>query len=413
MTYGLVGKSLSHSYSKIIHEKLGAYDYDLYNMSFEELKKILKSKNFKGLNVTMPYKKAVFPYCDQLSNAAKKIGSVNTLIVDEQNILTGYNTDYLGLMYTINRSGISLKNKKVIILGNGGTSSTAQVLSKDLSAKEILVVSSRGTLNYKTIYDHSNADIIINTTPVGMYPKNDERLIKVHKFRNLSGVIDVVYNPLYTNLILDAKKQHVPIAGGLPMLVAQAKASAELFKKTKLNDILIEKILKELYIKICNPVLIGMPGSGKTEIGKLISQKIGKTFIDTDDEIEKKCQIKIPAILEKYGEKEFRSLESSALKDFGKLNNLCISTGGGAVLEENNYFSLKQNGRIYWIKRNLSLLEREGRPLSKNLKALEKLYQTRIPLYQSFNDKIVDNNGSLENTITEILKDFYSCTYEL
>ncbi len=412
MTYGLVGKNLSHSYSKIIHEKLGTYDYNLYSISFEELEKTLKLKNFKGLNVTMPYKKMVLPYCDQLSDTAKKIGSVNTLIVDNQNTLTGYNTDYFGLMYTINRSGISLKNKKIIILGSGGTSSTAQVLSKDLDAKEILVVSSRGTLNYETIYDHSNADIIINTTPVGMYPKNDERLIKVHKFKNLSGVIDVVYNPLYTNLLLDAKKQRIPIAGGLPMLVAQATASSELFKKTKLNDILIEKVLKELYLKLCNLVLIGMPGSGKTEIAKLISQKIQKTFIDTDDKIEKKCRIKIPEIFEKYGEKEFRSLESSTLRNFGKSNSLCISTGGGAVLEESNYFSLKQNGRIYWIKRSLNLLEKKDRPLSKNLKALEKLYKIRLPLYQSFSNKIVSNNGSLENTLNEILEDFYSSTYE-
>lgn len=410
MEYGLVGENLSHSYSKIIHEKFGLYKYALHSVSLSELKNVLKCKNFKGLNVTIPYKKAVIPFCDNVDITAKRIGSVNTLIVDAKNTLTGYNTDYFGLKYTINRSNISLKNKKVLILGDGGTCATAQALATDLQAKEILIVSINGVLNYKNVYEHLNTDIIINTTPVGMYPNNGEKLINIAKFKNLSGVIDVIYNPFYTSLILEAKKHKIPVAGGLPMLIAQAKTSAELFKNIKLDDSLIERIIKELVMKLSNIIFIGMPGSGKTTVGRAVAKKLERKFIDIDFEIEKTCQMKIPEIFQTYGEKEFRKIECNILKNYGKMNSLVISTGGGAVLNIKNHLYLTQNGRIYWINKDLNLLETKGRPLSKNLNELQKMYQIRKPLYEIFSNKVINNNSFIESTIQQILDDFYENT---
>jgi len=410
LEYGLIGENLAHSYSKIIHEKFGLYKYNLHSVSIDEIKDILISKNFKALNVTIPFKKTVIPYCDKLSSTAEKIGSVNTLIVDENNQLCGDNTDYYGLKYTIERSNIVLKNKKVIILGNGGTSVTAKTLSQDLGAKEIITVSRSERVNYKNIYEHYDADVIINTTPVGMYPNNDESLIDLNKFKNLTGVIDVIYNPFYTNLILKAKNMNIPFAGGLPMLVAQAKAFAELVTGIKLDNSIVEKTIKELVLELSNIVLIGMPGSGKTTLGGLVAEKSGKKFIDIDSEIEDSFGLTIPEIFDKYGEKEFRLIESKILKNNGKQNNLVISTGGGVVLDKNNYANIKQNGVIYWVKRNLDLLETIGRPLSKNLYELEKIYSERKSLYQTFCDRIIENNSSPNDTAGQILEDFYENT---
>lgn len=407
MEYGLIGENLSHSYSKIIHEHFGLYKYILYNMSLNELENFLKTKKFKGINITIPYKKTAVIFCDKLDITAKKIGSVNTLIVDINNNVIGYNTDYYGLKYTIERSNIFLKNKKVIILGNGGTSATAKALATDLQAKEILVVSRDGLINYNTIYNYLDADIIINTTPVGMYPNSKEKLIDISRFKNLSGLIDVIYNPFYTSLMLDAKTHNVPVAGGFPMLIAQAKASAEIFKDISLDNSLIENTVKKLFIELSNIVLVGMPGSGKTTVGKIIAKKLNKRFIDIDFEIEKIYQMNITEIFKTFGEKEFRKAESDLLKKYGKKNNIVISTGGGAVLNLENYISLIQNGRIYWINRELNLLETEGRPLSGKLSELENIYQVRKSLYEFFSDKIIDNNSSIKITIQKILDDFY------
>lgn len=406
MQCGLVGKNLTHSYSKLIHGKLGSYKYELCSVCPQELENLIKSKNFIGLNVTMPYKKNVMKYCEELDGIAQKIGSVNTLAF-ENGALKGFNTDYFGLSYALNRSGISLKNKKVIIMGNGGVSATVQVLARDLGAREVLVCSSRSDFNYKNIYGRSDAEIIINATPVGMYPHSEEKLINITKFKNLSGFADLIYNPFYTRLMLDAKKMGADVCGGLAMLVAQAKASSEIFMKVKLKDDLIEKIIKEIYFKMANIVLIGMPGSGKTAIGKVLAEKIGKKFIDSDFEIEKLCGLSIPKIFEIKGESEFRKLENDILKKICQKTGAVLSVGGGAVLTQDAYEILKQNAEIYQIKRDLNLLEMSGRPLSKSKAEVEKIYKKRKPIYEKFQNGAIENDGSIENAAQKILEDFY------
>ncbi len=408
MEYGLIGENLSHSFSEFIHREFNLYNYKLYNLSENELDTILKSRKFKGLNITIPYKKAVIKYCDVLDETVKKIGSANTLVI-KNDYLKAYNTDYLGLKYTVDRSNIFLKNKKVMILGSGGTSLTARALSEDLGASEIITVSRslNEKINYSNIYDYNFVDVIINTTPVGMYPNNLCELVDVGKFKNLSGVVDVIYNPLKSKLLMKSKELKIPIAGGLPMLVAQAKASAEIFSGEKIDNVIIEKIIKKLCFKISNVVLVGMPGCGKTTLSKIISDKLSKKFIDTDQEIQKYFQEKISEIFEIYGEEKFREAEIEIIKKYGKENNLVLSTGGGAVINKENYYSLKQNSRIYWIERDLNKLDTKNRPLSKNLNEIKKIYESRKIMYKNFSDKIIFNNERLEDAAQEILEDFY------
>lgn len=408
MEYGLIGENLSHSFSKFIHSEFNLYNYNLYNLSENELDVVLKSKKFKGLNITIPYKKSVIKYCDVLDETVKKIGSANTLVIKNDR-LKAYNTDYFGLKYTIDRSNIFLKNKKVMILGSGGTSLTARALAEDLGTSEIITVSRslNEKINYSNIYDYNFVDVLINTTPVGMYPNNLCELVDISKFKNLSGVVDVIYNPLKSKLLMESKELKIPIAGGLPMLVAQAKASAEIFSGEKIDDSIIEKIIKKLCFKISNIVLVGMPGCGKTTLSKILSDKLSKKFVDTDQEIQKYFQEKISKIFEIYGEEKFREAETEIIKKYGKENNLILSTGGGAVVGSENYYSLKQNSRIYWIKRDLNKLDTKNRPLSKNLNEIKKIYESRKLMYENFSDKIVFNNERLEDAAQKILEDFY------
>ena len=408
MEYGLIGENLSHSFSEFIHSEFNLYNYKLYNLSEDELDVILKSKKFKGLNVTIPYKKAVIKYCDVLDETVKKIGSANTLDI-KNNCLKAYNTDYFGLKYTMDRSNIFLKNKKIMILGSGGTSLTARALAEDLGASEIITVSRSldEKVNYINIYDYNFVDIIINTTPVGMYPNNLCELVDISRFKNLSGVVDVIYNPLKSKLLMKSKELKIPTAGGLPMLVAQAKASAEIFSGVEIDDLIIEKIIKKLCFKISNIALIGMPGCGKTTLSKILSDKLSKKFIDIDQEIQKYFQEKISDIFKIHGEEKFREAETEIIKKCGKENNFILSTGGGAVINKENYYPLKQNSRIYWIKRDLNKLDTKNRPLSKNLNEIKKIYESRKLMYENFSDKIIFNNGNLEDAAQKILEDFY------
>jgi shikimate dehydrogenase len=411
MEYGLVGEKLSHSLSERIHKEFGLYDYSLCEVNKQELDSLLKARSFRGLNVTIPYKQTVIPYCDKLSKVAKQIGSVNTLVVDNGRKLIGYNTDYLGFIYMVRRTEFSFINKKVLVLGSGGTSLTARAAAKNIGAREIIVVSRKSKVNYSNVYNNSDVDVIINTTPVGMFPNNGGRLLDLTKFNKLSGVIDVIYNPMRTDLILQAMKLKIPCTGGLPMLAAQAQASAELFSGEKLDNNIIEKILQKLTREFTNIVLIGMPGNGKTNIGKSIAEKLHRECVDIDEEVEKMAGMSIPEIFRTHGEAYFRNIECKAAAQAGKRQGIIIACGGGTVLRTENILPLKQNGRIYYIKRNLNDLCMENRPLSTDITALKEMEQTRMPVYEKISDCEITNNATIADATERLVSDFHKNIY--
>ena len=406
MEYGLIGESLKHSYSKEIHNKLSDYDYRIINLSRDEFDSFINEHRFKGINVTIPYKIRVMPFCATLSERAKRVGSVNTVTVDSTGKLHGYNTDYAGFVYMAKRAGISFENKNVVILGSGGTSLTAQAVVEDHGAKNTVVVSRTGKYNYENISELYGYDVIINTTPVGMYPKNGESLIDLTKFTNCCGVIDVIYNPLYTALLQSAQRLNIPCTNGLSMLVAQAKYARDIFMGEKTDDAEIERVYREMTNEFSNIVIIGMPGSGKTTAGKLLAKKLNRKFVDMDAYIEEKCGITIPEIFKQYGEVYFRDAESEAAEYLGKEHGLVISTGGGTVIRENNINALRQNGKTVWIKRDIEKLSMNGRPLSTDLAAVKKLYIEREKYYSLCSDICIDNNGkSPDIAVKKILEE--------
>ncbi len=400
---GLLGRTLGHSYSPQIHGELGDYEYLLYEKEPEELDAFLKSGSFDGLNVTIPYKKAVIPYCTELSDTAKAIGSVNTLVRRADGTLYGDNTDAFGMKSLILQGGISVAGKKALVLGSGGTSLTARAVLQEMGAKTIVVISRNGEDNYGNLSRHSDAEIIVNTTPVGMYPHNGEQALDLRQFPRLSGVVDVIYNPARTALLLQAEELGIPHAGGLYMLVAQAKASAEAFAGKAIDDSEIARIEKLLRGQMENIVIVGMPGSGKTTVAQALGELLHREVIDTDVEIEKRAGMSIPDIFAQYGEDYFRTLEMEVMGDVGKLDGKIISTGGGCVTREENYPLLHQNGIILWIQRDLNTLARDGRPLSQN-SDLQEMYDKRRPCYERFADVCVDNNGTVENTVAKIME---------
>ncbi len=402
--FALIGKTLKHSYSKIIHNLLGDYAYDLVEVSPDMLKDFTQNGGYDGYNVTIPYKKDIISFLDEIDEFARLIGAVNTVVVKDGKKI-GYNTDFNGMVYAFNRAGITVKDKSVLVLGSGGTSNTARAVANHLGAKSVLVVSRTGELNYENCYEQKDVNIIINTTPVGMYPNNYEWVIDASRFSELEGVLDVIYNPYLTALTFQAKELGVKFSGGLPMLVAQAKYAMELFLDKKSNDDIIESVLDKIEDKTKNLVLIGMPGSGKSTMGERLAEILGKEFIDTDQEIVKKDGRDIPAIFSESGEDYFRALESEVLKEVGKLSGKVIATGGGVVKNEGNYFPLKQNADIVWIKRPIDKLSTDGRPLSKNGE-ISKLYEERKELYLRFSDYSVVNDGKIQDAIkgvTDIL----------
>ena len=405
MIYGLIGETLKHSWSVPIHHALGCEAYQLYELNPDELGTFLRNNSIGGLNVTIPYKKAVIPYCASLDPYAESIGSVNTLVPDAEGKLHGYNTDALGLSYIARRAGISFNGAKVIILGTGGTSLTAQAVARTEGAREIVVVSRSGEVNYQNIDEHCDADILINTTPVGMYPHNGECLVSLAQFDALKGVLDVIYNPAKTELLMQAERAGIPHSGGLPMLVAQAVAAEEKFFGRKIADSEIERITAMLRRDMTNIVLIGMPGSGKTTIGTALAAKTGREMIDIDAEIVKSAGCSIPEIFTRDGEEKFRQLEMEAVREAGKETGKIIMTGGGVVTRSANYAPLHQNGRIYQLERDLSVLPVDGRPISQKTSAAE-LYRQRAPLYKDFRDVLIDNNGTVAETVEGIWRDF-------
>ena len=403
--YGLIGETLKHSWSVPIHQALGCDSYRLYELKPEVLGRFLNENRIGGLNVTIPYKKAVIPYCASIDPYAESIGSVNTLVPDNEGKLHGFNTDALGLSYIARRSGISFQDAKVVVLGSGGTSLTARAVARKEGAREIIVISRNGENNYNNLSQHADADILINTTPVGMYPHNGECLVDLKVFSALRGVLDVVYNPARTALLLQAECLSIPHSGGLPMLVAQAVAAEEKFFDRKIEDSEIERITAMLRQEMTNIVLIGMPGSGKSTIGAALAKRTGREMIDIDAEIVKTAGCPISEIFSQEGENVFRRLETEEVRKAGKETGKIIMTGGGVVTRKENYAPLHQNGRIYQLGRALSKLPVDGRPISQKTSA-EELYKKRAPLYAAFPDVLVSNDGSVENTLEAIWRDF-------
>lgn len=400
---GLLGEKLGHSYSPQIHSMLADYEYKLFEKSPEELEDFLKSGEFDGLNVTIPYKKSVMPYCAELSPTAAQIGSVNTIVRRSDGSLYGDNTDAFGFENLIVHNGIEVKGKKALVLGTGGASVTAQAVLKNLGASEVVVISRKGEDNYENIAKHADAEIIANTTPVGMYPNNGKAAVDLTQFPELSGVLDVVYNPARTALLLQAEKLCIPCAGGLYMLVSQAKRSCELFTGNSIPDSEIDRIERVLSHQMQNIVIIGMPGSGKTAVSTMLAERLGRKILDTDMIVSEKAGMTIPEIFAAQSEAGFRKLETEATAEVGKLSGNIISTGGGVVTVADNYELLHQNGVIVWIERDTNKLARDGRPISLS-SDLNELYAARLPLYERFADIKADNNGDINDTVNAIME---------
>ena len=393
--YGLCGRTLRHSYSKIIHEYLGNSDYRLLSLEKDELYELFEAKCFKALNVTIPYKQDALSLCDIVSDEAKMIGSVNT-VVNKNGTLYGYNTDYFGFVYMLKRAAISLKDKKVVILGSGGTSLTAQAVCHGEGAREYVVVSRKGENNYENISLHSDADVLINTTPVGMYPDNGRSPVDLSVFTDLSGVVDVIYNPNKTALVLEAQKRNIPSTTGLPMLVAQAVRAHEYFFDVKLSDAVIDDIYYKCLMKTLNVVFVGMPGCGKTSVGKAYASLTGRSFLDTDIFVEQQG-MPIPEIFEKYGEENFRDKETAAIKMLTAMSEKVIATGGGAVKRNENIEMMKQNGVVVYLKRDLDKLSTDGRPLSQGgEEKIKQLYNERHTLYENAADVVIETHEDVD-----------------
>lgn len=390
--YGCIGKKLTHSFSKEIHAKLADYAYDLIELAEEEIAPFFEKKDFAAINVTIPYKQTVIPYLDSISEVAERIGAVNT-IVNKDGKLCGYNTDYYGMKALIERIGIDLTGKKVLVLGTGGTSKTARVVAADLGAAEILTVSRRKTDHYITyeeaVQEHADANVIINTTPSGMYPDCESRPIDITEFTQLIGVVDVVYNPLCTNLVLDAKQRGIKAEGGLYMLIMQAVVAVERFLDTRIAKEVVDRVFASIFASKENVVLTGMPGSGKSTVGKCLNIE-GFEFVDTDEESEKRCGCSIKELIQEKGEAYFRALETEVIREVSSMNCRIISTGGGAVLKEENVRALKRNGKLYFLNAALSRLQAtDSRPLSDTQEKLARLYTERMSLYTGTADVVV------------------------
>ena len=401
MKCGLLGRHLCHSYSPQIHKTLGDYDYRLFEIEPEDLSAFLTQKDFDGLNVTIPYKKAVIPFCSSLSPQAEAVGAVNTIIKTADGKLIGHNTDYFGFSYMLSHSGLTVTGKKVLILGSGGASTTVAAVLKEVQANAV-IVSRTGENNYENLHLHADAAVIVNTTPVGMYPDNGHSPIDLTQFPKLEGVLDLIYNPARTALLLNAEKQGLVAMNGLCMLVAQAKESAEWFIKDTISDKVIGDIHSKLKSQMENIALIGMPGCGKSTIGMLLAEKTGRELIDVDALIVKRAGKSIPEICAESGENGFRALETEVLSEICMKSGLVIATGGGCVTRQENYPLLHQNSNIIWIKRDISLLPTDGRPLSQG-QQLEIMYKDRAPLYEAFSDFAIMNDALPENAVNTIL----------
>ncbi len=406
MEYGCIGEKLSHSFSKEIHNALTDYDYQLKELTKDELKSFMENKDFKAINVTIPYKEAVMPYLYYISDEAKSIGAVNT-IVNRDGKLYGYNTDFFGMKSMIEQWSVDLKGKTVAVLGSGGTSKTAVAVAESMGAKTVHKVSRKereGFITYEKLNEISDTiEIVINTTPCGMYPNTGVSAIEIKDFINIDAVFDAVYNPLFSKLVVESKEIDAITTGGLYMLVAQAAYAVEHFIGKKLDMNVIFDVYHKLYTDKMNVVLVGMAGCGKTTIGKLLAENLGKKFIDTDDLIVEKENRDIPTIFKEKGEAYFREVEKEVVREISKQNGLVIATGGGVPLNNENIIALKGNGDIFFIDRPLDdIMPTDDRPLSSNRADLEKRYNERYDIYTKCADIVIDGSGTADEVLKRI-----------
>lgn len=412
MEYGLIGEKLGHSYSQMIHARLADYRYELKEVAPERLDAFIEARNFRGLNVTIPYKQAVMKHCAELSPEAMEVGSVNTLIVRPDGSLFGHNTDIDGFIYMLRRGEIDPAGAKAVILGSGGTSLTARAALTRLGAREIVTVSRKGPVDYAALYaEHADAEILVNATPVGMYPKNGASPVELDRLPGVRGVADVIYNPEKTALILAAQAKGIPAVSGLSMLVAQAREAAELFAGHAIPAGRVEDIVSEIGAQTLNLILVGMPGCGKSTLGQAVAAALQREFVDCDAEIVRRAGKSIPEIFAQDGEGAFRALESSVLADVCRGHGLVISTGGGAVLRAENRDAMRQNGRVCLIRRALALLPRDGRPLSASEDAVARLWEARRAAYETAADFPVENVGTVEEAAEKIREGFYEAAH--
>lgn len=407
MRYGLIGEKLGHSFSKEIHERIADYTFDLIPLSKDEFKDFMEKKDFTAINVTIPYKKDVIPYLDEMDEHAKAIGAVNT-IVNKDGKLKGYNTDFTGFLYMVKKHNVHMQGKKVLVIGNGGASAAIQAVVKHEEAREMVIVDvvpGNGAISYDKMFsDHLDAEIIINTSPIGMYPRIGNAPIDITMFHMCEAVMDVIYNPILTRLCFEAQECDIKRVNGLEMLIAQAKQSVEFFLDKKIDDEIIDEIYQDMLQERCNIVLIGMPSAGKTTIGKMLEQRMGKEFIDLDDVIIKKAGMSIPEIFEKSGEAGFRAIETEVAIELAKCNNKIIATGGGTIKHKVNMDYLRQNGITIFIDRDVEKLisSDPNRPLSSSKEALQQMHEERRPLYQKYAAYVAVNNSDIEETVSEI-----------
>ena len=409
MKYGLIGEHLKHSYSCEIHAQIADYEYELHEIPPSGLGGFLKKREFNAINVTIPYKQDVIPYLDEISDTAKRIGAVNT-IVNRNGRLYGDNTDFAGMLALAKHIGVDMKGRKVLILGTGGASKTGHALAEYMGAQSVFYVSRSGkdgSISYEqAVTEHSDAQIIINATPVGMFPKQDGRPIDISAFPKLEGVIDAIYNPLRTNLILDAQERGIPAEGGLYMLSAQAVHASAVFRDIPLDESLVDKAFKSVKNDKQSIVLIGMPSCGKTTVGRILAEKCGKQLADTDEYIVRKIGMPISDFFAKHGEAEFRKIEKETVAELSATGGRIIATGGGAVLDPENVRALKQNGVLVFLdRRPENLIATDDRPLASRRSALEKLYAERYDIYYAAAELHIDANTTPEAEADAILKE--------
>lgn len=408
MEYGLIGEKLGHSFSREIHQRLGGYDYRLQELTPAQLPAFLEKRDFRGVNVTIPYKQTVIPLLDEVDPKAAAIGAVNT-IVNRRGRLYGCNTDYDGMAALARHAGLTLKNKNVLILGTGGTSRTAMTVAADLGAAEIRRVSRTGrggAITYEQAADLP-VQVLINTTPCGMYPGCDGQPMDLSRFGWLEGVLDAVYNPLRTRLVLQARDNGARGQGGLYMLVAQAAAACRLFLDRPLPDGALDSVYRAIHGQKQNIVLTGMPGSGKSTVGRVLARQLDRELVDTDTEIIRLAKKPIPEIFAQRGERGFRDLESQVIQEVSRRTGLVIATGGGAILREENVRRLRQNGRIYFLDRPAEDIQpTDDRPLARDMEAVRQRYAERYPRYTSTADAAVPVRGSAEDVAAAIREEF-------